>query len=123
MLMLNQDATLISLITGAGALVLGEYKYHLFTYFGGLLLNHAIGLSWLIGGTCQEILTGIIFLFVKHPFDVGDKVVINKETYLVKEIMLLSTVFLDSNSTQVQAPNNQLNTYVSSLWTIAAFSF
>ena len=113
---MNQDAALTSLITGAGTLVLGEYEYFLvFSYFRGLLLNHVIGLSWLIGGSCQEILTSIIFLFVKHPFDVGDRVVINKESYTVKEIMLLSTVFLDSNATQVQAPNNQLNTLVSSL--------
>jgi small-conductance mechanosensitive channel len=60
----------------------------------------------------QEVLTSIIFLFVKHPFDVGDRVVLNKETYTVKEMRLLSTVFLDSGSTVVQAPNNILNTLV-----------
>ncbi|KAF6760275.1 Mechanosensitive ion channel-domain-containing protein [Ephemerocybe angulata] len=86
------EAELVSLITGAGTLILG--------------------LSWLIGGSLQEVLTSIIFLFVKHPFDVGDRVVINKETYTVKEIRLLSTIFLDGNSTSVQAPNNQLNTAV-----------
>lgn len=72
-----------------------------------------LGLSWLIGGSLQEVLTSIIFLFIKHPFDVGDRVIINKETYTVKEIRLLSTVFLDSGSTLVQAPNNMLNTLVS----------
>ena len=71
------------------------------------------GLSWLIGGSLQEVLTSIIFLFIKHPFDVGDRVVMNSLTYTVKEIRLLSTVFLDSNSTLVQAPNNVLNTLVS----------
>lgn len=34
------------------------------------------GLSWLIGGSLTEVLTGIIFLFVKHPYDVGDRVII-----------------------------------------------
>lgn len=67
----------------------------------------------MIGGSLQEVLTSIIFLFIKHPFDVGDRVIINKETYTVKEIRLLSTVFLDSGSTLVQAPNNILNTLVS----------
>ena len=33
-----------------------------------------LGLSWLIGSTMQEILLACIFLFVKHPFDVGDRV-------------------------------------------------
>lgn len=71
-----------------------------------------VGLSWLIGGSLQEVLTSIIFLFVKHPFDVGDRVMINTQTYTVKEIRLLSTVFLDSNNGVVQAPNMQLNTLV-----------
>lgn len=59
------------------------------------------------------MLQSIIFLFIKHPFDVGDRVVINKETYTVKEIYLLSTTFLDGNSTYIQAPNNVLNGLVS----------
>ena len=70
------------------------------------------GLSWLIGGSLQEVLTSIIFLFVKHPFDVGDKVVLDKEMYTVKEIRLLSTIFLNSSSILVQAPNNMLNALV-----------
>jgi small-conductance mechanosensitive channel len=82
----------VTLITGAGTLILG--------------------LSWLIGGSLQEVLSSIIFLFIKHPFDVGDRVIINGQTYTVKEIRLLSTTFLDANSTCVQAPNNALNTLV-----------
>lgn len=33
-----------------------------------------LGLSWLIGGTSQEVLAAIIFLLAKHPYDVGDLV-------------------------------------------------
>ncbi|KAF9566758.1 hypothetical protein CPC08DRAFT_747250 [Agrocybe pediades] len=84
------EAQVATLVTGAGTLILG--------------------LSWLIGGSLQEVLTSIIFLFIKHPYDVGDRVIINKEIYTVKEIRLLSTVFLDGNNGSVQAPNNQLNT-------------
>ncbi|KAF8973263.1 hypothetical protein BDZ97DRAFT_1780386 [Flammula alnicola] len=73
------EAQIATLVTGAGTLVLG--------------------LSWLIGGSLQEVLTSIIFLFIKHPFDVGDRVMLNKDTYTVKEIRLLST-----------SPNSQLNT-------------
>lgn len=71
-----------------------------------------IGLSWLIGGSLSEVLTSIIFLFVKHPYDVGDRVTVDKDTYTVKEIRLLSTVLLDSNACVVQAPNTVLNTKV-----------
>ncbi|THH00782.1 hypothetical protein EW026_g1806 [Hermanssonia centrifuga] len=52
------EAQLVTLITGAGTLVLG--------------------LSWLIGSSLAEVLTSIIFLFVKHPYDVGDRVQIDK---------------------------------------------
>jgi len=61
----------------------------------------------------SEVLISIIFLFIKHPFDVGDRVIIAKDHYTVKEIRLLSTIFLDGNGTYVQAPNSGLNAQVS----------
>lgn len=70
------------------------------------------GLSWLIGASLSDVLTSIIFLFVKHPYDVGDRVAIEKDTYTVKEIRLLTTVFLDGSSCVVQAPNTVLNSKV-----------
>ncbi|KAI0645507.1 Mechanosensitive ion channel-domain-containing protein [Trametes meyenii] len=84
------EASLATLITSAGTLVLG--------------------LSWLIGSSLAEVLTSIIFLFIKHPYDVGDRVTIGDKTYTVKEMRLLSTIFLDSNACQVQAPNTVMNT-------------
>ncbi|KAJ3556902.1 hypothetical protein NM688_g1764 [Phlebia brevispora] len=83
------EAQLVTLITGAGTLILG--------------------LSWLIGTSLSNVLTSIIFLFVKHPYDVGDRVQIDNEEYMVKEIRLLSTIFLDSRSCYVQAPNTELD--------------
>jgi len=74
--------------------------------------NHYAGLSWLIGGSLQEVLISIIFLFIKHPFDVGDRINFNKTDYTVKEIRLLTSILLDSNGTLVQAPNTVLNTMV-----------
>lgn len=73
------------------------------------LINTRTGLSWLIGSSLAEVLTSIIFLFVKHPYDVGDRVTVEDETYTVKEIRLLSTIFLDGNTCHVQAPNTVLN--------------
>lgn len=56
-----------------------------------------LGLSWLFSTTAQEFLQSIIFVFVKHPFDVGDRVTIYGNTgsslkgddYFVKQISLL----------------------------------
>ena len=78
------------------------------------------GLSWLIGSSLAEVLTSIIFLFVKHPYDVGDRVQIDKEQYTVKEIRLRSTILLDSRSCYVQAPNTVLSTKVRCLFGIRA---
>ncbi|KII92920.1 hypothetical protein PLICRDRAFT_103857 [Plicaturopsis crispa FD-325 SS-3] len=91
------EAQLLTLVTGAGTLILG--------------------LSWLIGNSLQEVLTSIIFLFIKHPFDVGDRVNLGKSSYTVKEIRLLSTIFLDGNGTLVQAPNTVLNEKMSEPFT------
>merc|ERR1711939_1114553 len=56
-----------------------------------------LALSWLFSATAQEFLQSVIFVFVKHPFDVGDRVTIYGNTgsemkgddYFVKEIALL----------------------------------
>ncbi|KAI5478657.1 hypothetical protein MNV49_004684 [Pseudohyphozyma bogoriensis] len=69
-----------------------------------------LGLSWLIGTTSQEILASIIFLFIKHVYDVGDRVDIDGEHYVVKEMHLLSTIFRRTDGTIVQAPHSVLNT-------------
>lgn len=39
-----------------------------------LTLFDSLGLSWLIGESSSELLSSSIFLFVKHPYDVGDMV-------------------------------------------------
>ena len=77
-----------------------------------------LALSWLFAATAQEFLQSIIFVFVKHPFDVGDRVSIYGNTganmkgddYFVKEISLLYTEFKKMEGHVVQAPNSYLNT-------------
>ncbi|GAA6033047.1 hypothetical protein JCM8097_000117 [Rhodosporidiobolus ruineniae] len=69
-----------------------------------------LGLSWLIGTTAQEILASIIFLFIKHAYDVGDRVQIDNIDYIVLEMHLLSTIFKKIDGTVTQAPHSLLNT-------------
>ncbi|CCU81290.1 mechanosensitive ion channel [Blumeria hordei DH14] len=77
-----------------------------------------LALSWLLQATAQEFLQSLIFVFVKHPFDVGDRVTIYGNTgksltgddYFVKEISLLYTEFKKMEGHVVQAPNSYLNT-------------
>jgi len=68
-----------------------------------------LSLSFIFSVTCQEVLASILFLFHKHPFDVGDRVDINGARYVVKELSLLFTVFKRLDGTIVQVNNAILN--------------
>jgi small-conductance mechanosensitive channel len=69
-----------------------------------------LSLSFIFAVTAQEFLGSCIFLFVKHPYDVGDRVDITSTKMVVNKISLLYSVFhrLDTMQT-VQIPNIQLN--------------
>jgi small-conductance mechanosensitive channel len=77
-----------------------------------------LALSWLFSATAQEFLQSCIFVFVKHPYDVGDRVQIygnsgdlgRGDDYFVKEIALFYTEFKKMQGHIVQAPNSYLNT-------------
>lgn len=81
------------------------------------LSTAVLGLSWMLSATAQEFLQSIIFVFVKHPFDVGDRVTVYGSTganmtgddYYVTEITLLYTEFKKMEGHIVQAPNSVLN--------------
>ncbi|KAJ9609969.1 hypothetical protein H2200_006299 [Cladophialophora chaetospira] len=72
-----------------------------------------LSMSFVFATTAAEVLGSCIFLFVKHPFDVGDRVDISDVQYVVERMSLLYTIFRrvkDHKKTQV--PNIVLN----SLW-------
>ncbi|KAF3916318.1 hypothetical protein ABW21_db0203931 [Orbilia brochopaga] len=69
-----------------------------------------LSLSFVFAATAQEILGSCIFIFVKHPYDVGDRIDLDKAEYVVERISLLYTVFrLVESNKFVQMPNNILN--------------
>jgi hypothetical protein len=72
-----------------------------------------LSLSFVFAVTTQEFLGSCIFLFVKHPFDVGDRVDIvgpEVKTMVVEQISLLYTIFKRiDNMKMVQVPNIVLN--------------
>ncbi|CAI4213848.1 unnamed protein product [Parascedosporium putredinis] len=97
---------LISIISGSAASALASAG------------TTVLGLAWMLQATAQEFLQSIIFVFVKHPFDVGDRVTIYGNTgalgrgddYYVTTISLLYTEFKKMEGHIVQAPNSTLNT-------------
>ena len=112
------DAILVFIVICATLLVLITL---ISTSAAGVLTSAGsavLALSWLFSATAQEFLQSVIFVFVKHPFDVGDRVSIYGNTgasmkgddYFVKEISLLYTEFKKMEGHVVQAPNSYLNT-------------
>lgn len=81
--------------------------------FVGTLTTSAtalLSLSFVFATTCQEVLGSCVFLFVKHPYDIGDRVDIGTDTLTVEHISLLYTVFKRVvNGKMVQIPNIVLN--------------
>ena len=69
-----------------------------------------LSLSFVFAATTQEVLGSCVFLFVKHPYDVGDRVDIDTKMLTVEHISLLFTIFkrVDNHKT-VQIPNIVLN--------------
>lgn len=64
--------------------------------------------GFMFGNTCKNIFEAIIFVFVMHPFDVGDRCVIDGVELLVEEMNILTTVFLKLNNEKVYYPNSIL---------------
>ncbi|KAI7740275.1 hypothetical protein M8C21_001365, partial [Ambrosia artemisiifolia] len=66
--------------------------------------------AFIFGNTCKTIFEAIIFLFVMHPFDVGDRCEIDGVQMIVEEMNILTTVFLKWDNEKVYFPNSTLST-------------
>lgn len=64
-----------------------------------------VALSFVFGSATRNTFECIIFLFVTHPYDTGDRIIIDGSTYLVDEVNLLTTVLVRSDGQRIYAPN------------------
>lgn len=69
----------------------------------------AIGASFVFKESAQEVFDSIIFLFVTHPFDTGDRVCVNESVMVVQKMSLLSCQFLLWDNTQIFINNALLS--------------
>ncbi|KAK4557172.1 hypothetical protein RGQ29_007087 [Quercus rubra] len=60
--------------------------------------------------TCKTIFESIIFVFIMHPFDIGDRCVIDGVQMIVEEMNILTTVFLRYDNEKIYYPNSLLLT-------------
>ncbi|XP_007021979.2 PREDICTED: mechanosensitive ion channel protein 6 isoform X1 [Theobroma cacao] len=66
--------------------------------------------AFIFGNTCKTVFEAIIFLFVMHPFDVGDRCEIDGVQMVVEEMNILTTVFLRYDNQKIIIPNSVLAT-------------
>lgn len=76
----------------------------------------AIGLQFVAESSASAAMASIIFVLVTHPFDVGDRTVIDGNVFVIRELGLWSTTLLDANGAVTYAPNEILAVqYISNL--------
>ncbi|XP_043698097.1 mechanosensitive ion channel protein 10-like [Telopea speciosissima] len=65
---------------------------------------------FVFGNTSKTVFEAVIFVFVMHPFDVGDRCVIDGVQMIVEEMNILTTVFLRYDNEKIYYPNSVLAT-------------
>ncbi|CAL1385588.1 unnamed protein product [Linum trigynum] len=64
--------------------------------------------GFMFQNTCKTMFESIIFVFVMHPFDVGDRCFIDGVQMVVEEMNILTTVFLRYDMEKIYYPNSVL---------------
>ncbi|XXG40392.1 hypothetical protein AAC387_Pa01g1120 [Persea americana] len=75
-----------------------------------LISSQLMLVVFIFGNTCKTVFEAIIFLFVIHPFDVGDRCEIKGVQMIVEEMNILTTVFLRYDNQKIAYPNSLLST-------------
>ncbi|KAF8020628.1 hypothetical protein BT93_G1156 [Corymbia citriodora subsp. variegata] len=80
------------------------------TKFLLFLISQLVLVAFIFGNTCKNAFEAIIFLFVMHPYDVGDRCEIDGVQLVVEEMNILTTVFLRDDNLKIIYPNSTLAT-------------
>ncbi|KAF7810751.1 mechanosensitive ion channel protein 6-like [Senna tora] len=102
--MLNFVVAIIILVIWLLILEIATSKFLLF------VSSQLVLVAFIFGNTCKTIFEAIIFLFVMHPFDVGDRCEIDGVQMVVEEMNILTTVFLRYDNLRIIFPNSVLAT-------------
>lgn len=80
------------------------------TQFFIFLSSQLVLVAFVFGNTCKMMFEAIIFLFIVHPFDVGDRCEIDGVQMVVEEMNILTTIFLRYDNQKISYPNSVLCT-------------
>ncbi|KAG4199987.1 hypothetical protein ERO13_A05G182200v2 [Gossypium hirsutum] len=87
-------------------IILGIPVSHFLVFISSQLLL----VVFIFGNTCKTVFEAIIFLFIMHPFDVGDRCEVDGVQMVVEEMNILTTVFLRYDGQKLVYPNSLLST-------------
>ena len=66
-----------------------------------------IAFSFIFGTSIRQMYESVIFLFVVHPFDVGDALIVLADYHVVSHVLMLvrGTCFAATDTSQEQTPS------------------
>ncbi|CAL5055099.1 unnamed protein product [Urochloa decumbens] len=105
---LNQMANVVVgiIVFALWLLILGIATTHFFVFLSSQVLLAV----FVFGNTLKTVFEAIVFLFVMHPFDVGDRCEIEGVQVVVEEMNIMTTVFLRNDNLKIYYPNSVLAT-------------
>ncbi|WUR02684.1 mechanosensitive channel of small conductance (MscS1E) [Vairimorpha necatrix] len=78
------------------------------------IISAIFGTQIISNSFSTNAISSLIFLFIIHPYDIGDRILVNLDNHIenlvVSELNVFSTVFLRWNGTCVYVPNSLLST-------------
>jgi hypothetical protein len=69
-----------------------------------------LGLTFVFGNTAKNTFESVLFLFVTHPYDAGDYVMLDGQYLLVHNLGVMGTTFISGDGQTVYAPTTVLMT-------------
>ncbi|KAK6939021.1 Mechanosensitive ion channel MscS [Dillenia turbinata] len=102
--MLNFIIAIIILIVSL--VILGLPIAHFLIFISSQLLL----VVFIFGNTCKTTFEALVFLFIMHPFDVGDRCEVDGHELVVEEMNILTTIFQRPDNQKIIYPNSILST-------------
>ncbi|KAJ4784698.1 Mechanosensitive ion channel family protein [Rhynchospora pubera] len=99
------DVIVFIIVLSVSLLILGIATTRFFVVLGSQLLLA----GFMFGNTVKTVFEAIIFLFVMHPYDVGDRCEVDGVQLIVEEMNIMTTIFLRPDNLRISYPNSVLS--------------
>jgi len=66
------------------------------------------GFTWVFSGIVTSVFNSIIFIFITHPYDVGDRIAFDDKELQVTDISLLTTTFMETGGETMYYRNAEM---------------